>query len=48
MNKIFQPYLNITYEEELVYSRPKVMALTRVIKSLTEVIISKDQVAVTG
>lgn len=40
--------LYITYEEELVYSRPKVITLTHVIKNLTEVIISRDQVAVTG
>jgi hypothetical protein len=32
----------------LVYSRPKVMTLTHVIKNLTEVIISRDQVADTG
>ena len=38
----------ITYEEELVYSRPKVVTLTRIIKNLMEVIISRDKVAVTG
>ena len=38
----------ITYEEELVYSRPKVVTLTHIIKNLMEVIISRDKVAVTG